>query len=59
LDNVYKLPEHPIYQNLHYVLGFDPTGEHAVPKSVVGQRLRRFLLNAFKVPARIQANAGA
>jgi hypothetical protein len=59
LTKVSKLPEHPIYQNLYYVLGFDPTGEHAVPKSVVGQRLRRFLLNAFKVPARIKAIAGA
>jgi hypothetical protein len=59
LTKVYKLPEHPIYQNLYYVLGFDPTGEHAVPKSVVGKRLRGFLLNAFKVPAQIQALVGA
>ena len=59
LTKVYALPEHPIYQNLYYVLGFDPTGEHAVPKSVVGQRLRGFLLNAFKVPAQIKAAAGA
>ena len=59
LTKVYKLPEHPIYQNLYNVLGFDPTGEHAVPKSVVGQRLRGFLLNAFKVPAQIKAAAGA
>lgn len=59
LNNVYALPEHPVYQNLYYVLGFDPTGVFAVPKSVVGQRLRGFLLNAFKVPARIKAAAGA
>ena len=59
LTKVYKLPEHPIYQNLYYVLGFDPTGEFAVPKSVVGKRLRGFLLNAFKVPAQIKAAAGA
>ena len=59
LTKVPKLPEHPIYQNLYNVLGFDPTGEHAVPKSVVGQRLRGFLLNAFKVPAQIKAAAGA
>jgi hypothetical protein len=59
LRNVYPLPEHPVYQNLYYVLGFDPTGVHAVPKSVVGQRLRGFLLNAFKVPAHIKASASA
>ncbi len=59
LTGVYKLPEHPMYQNLYYVLGFDPTGEFAVPKSIVGQRLRGFLLNAFKVPAHIKATAGA
>ena len=59
LTNVDALPEHRIYQNLYNVLGFDPTGEHAVPKSVVGQRLRGFLLNAFKVPAHIKATAGA
>ena len=59
LTSVRELPEHPKYQDLYYVLGFDPTGEAAVPKSVVGQRLRGFLLNAFKVPARIRANVGA
>ena len=59
LTNVDALPEHRTYQNLYNVLGFDPTGEHAVPKSVVGQRLRGFLLNAFKVPAHIKATASA
>jgi hypothetical protein len=59
LTNVPKLPEHRSYKNLYNVLGFDPTGEHAVPKSVVGKRLRGFLLNAFKVPAQIQALVGA
>ena len=58
-NNVDALPKHPVYKNLYNVLGFDPTGVHAVPKSVVGQRLRRFLLNAFKVPANIKAAAGA
>ena len=57
--NVDALPKHPVYKNLYNVLGFDPTGVHAVPKSVVGQRLRGFLLNAFKVPAQIKAAAGA
>ena len=59
LNNVHALPEHRDYKNLYNVLGFDPTGEHQVPRSVVGQRLRGFLLNAFKVPARIKANTGA
>jgi len=59
LTGVYKLPEHPMYQNLYYVLGFDPTGEFAVPKSIVGKRLRGFLLKAFKVPAHIKATVSA
>ena len=59
LSNVNALPDHRDYKNLYKVLGFDPTGEQAVQRSVVGQRLRGFLLNAFKVPDRIKANAGA
>jgi len=59
LSNVDALPDHRDYKNLYKVLGFDPTGEQAVQRSVVGQRLRGFLLNAFKVPDRIKANAGA
>jgi hypothetical protein len=59
LNGVHKLPEHPMYQNLYYVLGFDPTNEFAVPKSIVGKRLRGFLLKAFKVPAHIKATVSA
>jgi hypothetical protein len=59
LTKVPKLPEHSSYRDLYHVLGFDPTGEQAVPKSVVGKRLRGFLLNAFKVPEHIKAAAGA
>jgi len=59
LTNVNPLPEHRVYQNLYDVLGFDPTGLNAVPRNVVGQRLRVFLLNAFKVPSQIKAAAGA
>jgi hypothetical protein len=59
LTNVDPLPKHRVYQNLYDVLGFDPTGLNAVPRNVVGQRLRGFLLNAFKVPAHIKVLANA
>jgi hypothetical protein len=58
LSSVAALPKHPIYKNLYHVLGFDPISGGAVP-SVIGKRLRGFLVNAFKVPAQIKALAGA
>ena len=58
LGSVVELPNHPIYKNLYPVLGFDPISGGAVP-SVIGKRLRGFLLNAFKVPAQIRALVGA
>jgi len=58
LSSVAELPKHPVYKKLYHVLGFDPISGGAVP-SVIGRRLRGFLLNAFKVPAQIQALVGA
>jgi hypothetical protein len=58
LSTVVELPSHHIYKNLYHVLGFDPIRGGAVP-NVIGRRLRGFLLNAFKVPAQIQALVGA
>ena len=55
LTGVVSLPEHPVYGDLYRVLGFDPVSAGATPNNVLGPRLRKFLLNAFKVPDWIKA----
>jgi len=50
LAGVVPLPDHAVYGDLYKVLGFDPVVAGATPNNVIGPRLRKFLLNAFKVP---------